>query len=73
MSKVMRSVKNVTKGYSTAQVKVREGMRMHLISIHDLRGFNISFHSDEQRRMGSYWDANERDLSDDIFLVRYAR
>lgn len=25
MSKVMRSVKNVTKGYSTVQVKVREG------------------------------------------------
>lgn len=26
MSKVMRSVKNVTKGYSSVQVKVREGM-----------------------------------------------
>lgn len=26
MSKVMRSVKNVTKGYSHVQVKVREGM-----------------------------------------------
>lgn len=25
MSKVMRSVKNVTKGYSSVQVKVREG------------------------------------------------
>lgn len=25
MSKVMRSVKNVTKGYSSTQVKVREG------------------------------------------------
>ena len=25
MSKVMRSVKNVTKGYSSSQVKVREG------------------------------------------------
>ena len=26
MSKVIRSVKNVTKGYSSVQVKVREGM-----------------------------------------------
>lgn len=26
MSKVMRSVKNVTKGYSSVQVKVREGV-----------------------------------------------
>ena len=26
MSKVMRSVKNVTKGYSSVQIKVREGM-----------------------------------------------
>lgn len=28
MSKVMRSVKNVTKGYSSAQVKVREGQNL---------------------------------------------
>lgn len=27
MSKVVRSVKNVTKGYSSVQVKVRNGMR----------------------------------------------
>ena len=27
MSRVMRSVRNVTKGYSGTQIKVREGMR----------------------------------------------
>jgi hypothetical protein len=40
MSKVIRSVKNVTKGYSSVQVKVREGgcpnaMRHALISVWD--------------------------------------
>ena len=29
MSKVVRSVKNVTKGYTTAQVKVRNGERVN--------------------------------------------
>lgn len=34
MSKVMRSVKNVTKGYSSIQVKVRNGMAMW-IRVHE--------------------------------------
>ena len=29
MSQVLRSVKNVTKGYSSVQVKVRNGMLSH--------------------------------------------
>lgn len=34
MSKVVRSVKNVTKGYSSVQVKVRNGMnRFHYIEV----------------------------------------
>lgn len=32
MSRVMRSVKNVTKGYSNVQVKVREGMAAPVFS-----------------------------------------
>lgn len=36
MSKVVRSVKNVTKGYSSVQVKVRNGMhRFHYIELPD--------------------------------------
>lgn len=31
MSKVVRSVKNVTKGYSSVQVKVRNGAHIHLL------------------------------------------
>ena len=33
MSKVVRSVKNVTKGYSHVQVKVRNGMRLQELDI----------------------------------------
>jgi hypothetical protein len=33
MSKVVRSVKNVTKGYSSVQVKVRNGMRDPLFPV----------------------------------------
>jgi epsin len=32
MSKVIRGVKNVTKGYSSVQVKVRDGRRWPLLS-----------------------------------------
>lgn len=43
MSKVMRSVKNVTKGYSSAQVKVREGQN----SLRSrLRRWNLAADSD---------------------------
>jgi hypothetical protein len=60
MSKVVRSVKNVTKGYSTVQVKVRNG-RLHwsLISAHDAD----SFCSHIKRSMGSDRDRYERDRS----------
>lgn len=51
MSKVVRSVKNVTKGYSSVQVKVRNGKSVDLIGVDVLS--DVSF-SNEQRPMGTY-------------------
>jgi len=38
MSSVIRSVKNVTKGYSSVQVKVRNGMRKAIATLERLVG-----------------------------------
>ena len=42
MSKVVRSVKNVTKGYSTVQVKVRNGMAANSIGRTELTALATS-------------------------------
>ncbi len=49
MSKVVRSVKNVTKGYSS--VKVRNGKSVDLMGVDVLSDFSFS---NEQRPMGTY-------------------
>lgn len=67
MSKVIRSVKNVTKGYSSVQVKVREGAlgadfpSSNWAPDHPLSAWLIITCSDQQRPMGTYGDSDERD------------
>jgi hypothetical protein len=48
MSKVVRSVKNVTKGYSAVEVKVRNGKKLQHMERTATDG-----HSDQQRSVGS--------------------
>ena len=43
MSKVVRSVKNVTKGYSSVQVKVRNGTLEHLCLRPNAEAYHILF------------------------------
>lgn len=40
MSSVIRSVKNVTKGYSSVQVKVRNGMRRQTLRDKEIEGID---------------------------------
>lgn len=49
MSKVMRSVKNVTKGYSSVQVKVREGSYHYIAVIH--QQFSVKWSSLDANRI----------------------
>ena len=55
MSKVVRGVKNITKGYSSVQVKVRNGM---LVMLQGARIY-LTHCSDLQRSVGSDWDGYE--------------
>ena len=48
MSKIARSVKNVTKGYSQVEVKVRNGMECPRSCMHGV----ADHRSDQQRPMG---------------------
>ena len=67
MSKVVRSVKNVTKGYSAVQVKVRNGWFNFW---QHLTGEQLTiYYSDQQRSMGTYRDRYERDRSSDFQQV----
>lgn len=78
MSKVIRSVKNVTKGYSSVQVKVRNGECTPRrgarggapASCWSRRLMWMARDSHQQRSLGSDGDRDERDRTDDLRLVR---
>lgn len=69
MSKVMRSVKNVTKGYSSVQVKVRNGEIYSCAWIKPRSNELTDWDSYEQRSMGPNRDGDAGNLPDDIQLV----
>jgi hypothetical protein len=81
MSKVVRSVKNVTKGYSSVQVKVRNG-KLFVPSATQLQEANFRAspsmlptnrvypaYSYQQRPLGPNGHRNERDCRYDIQQV----
>lgn len=69
MSKVMRSVKNVTKGYSSVQVKVRNGEIYSVRAVKPASNVLTDCNSYEQRSMGPDRDGDAGNLPDDIQLV----
>ena len=64
MSKVMRGVKNVTKGYSAVQVKVRNGRQRAMAGAAQL--VLIWLFSNKQRSLGSDRRRHERYRSNDL-------